>query len=128
VTLVARPTLSGFDRSTESSAIRLYGLRKVFGSGSDVVQAVDGVSLDVADGEFKNFESIKKNEMVEKFEGVVVDIKDKVSTEFVEIKVTEQSANHPMSAADLIARMRRANVLNMPVVQQLFHPVPKLKG
>jgi len=60
VTLVARPTLSGFDRSTESSAIRLYGLRKVFGSGSDVVQAVDGVSLDVADGEFKNFESIKK--------------------------------------------------------------------
>ena len=32
------------------------------------------------------FESIKKNEMVEKFEEVVVDIKDKVSTEFVEIK------------------------------------------
>ena len=33
-------------------AVRLRGLRKVFGAGSAEVVAVDGVDLDVADGEF----------------------------------------------------------------------------
>jgi len=33
-------------------AVRLRGLRKVFGTGDDAVTAVDGVDLDVADGEF----------------------------------------------------------------------------
>jgi putative spermidine/putrescine transport system ATP-binding protein len=33
-------------------AVRLSGLRKVFGSGDDAVTAVDGVDLEVADGEF----------------------------------------------------------------------------
>jgi putative spermidine/putrescine transport system ATP-binding protein len=33
-------------------AVRLRGLRKVFGTGSDGVTAVDGVDVDIADGEF----------------------------------------------------------------------------
>jgi putative spermidine/putrescine transport system ATP-binding protein len=33
-------------------AVRLRGLRKVFGTGDEAVTAVDGVDLDVADGEF----------------------------------------------------------------------------
>ena len=33
-------------------AVRLRDLRKTFGSGSDAVQAVDGVDLDILDGEF----------------------------------------------------------------------------
>jgi putative spermidine/putrescine transport system ATP-binding protein len=33
-------------------AVRLRGLRKVFGTGPDAVSAVDGVDLEVADGEF----------------------------------------------------------------------------
>jgi putative spermidine/putrescine transport system ATP-binding protein len=36
----------------DAAAIHLVGLRKTFGSGAKAVQAVDGVSLTVADGEF----------------------------------------------------------------------------
>jgi putative spermidine/putrescine transport system ATP-binding protein len=36
----------------DAAAVRLVGLRKTFGSGAKAVQAVDGVSLTVADGEF----------------------------------------------------------------------------
>ncbi len=35
-----------------TTAIRLRGLRKTFGSGADQVRAVDGVDLDIVDGEF----------------------------------------------------------------------------
>jgi putative spermidine/putrescine transport system ATP-binding protein len=38
--------------NTPSPAITLSGLRKSFGSGAEAVQAVDGVDLEIADGEF----------------------------------------------------------------------------
>ena len=38
--------------SASEIAVRLRGLRKVFGAGDDAVTAVDGVDLDIADGEF----------------------------------------------------------------------------
>jgi putative spermidine/putrescine transport system ATP-binding protein len=38
--------------SERDVAVRLRGLRKVFGAGTDAVTAVDGVDLDVTDGEF----------------------------------------------------------------------------
>ena len=38
--------------SADASAIRLDSLRKVFGSGDDAVVAVDGIDLDIVDGEF----------------------------------------------------------------------------
>jgi putative spermidine/putrescine transport system ATP-binding protein len=38
--------------SADASAIRLDSLRKVFGSGDDAVVAVDGVDLEIEDGEF----------------------------------------------------------------------------
>ncbi|HYY10616.1 MAG TPA: ABC transporter ATP-binding protein [Kineosporiaceae bacterium] len=40
------------ERPEAGTAVRLRGLRKVFGSGSGEVVAVDRVDLDVADGEF----------------------------------------------------------------------------
>jgi putative spermidine/putrescine transport system ATP-binding protein len=42
----------GQESAEPGVAVRLRGLRKVFGAGSDAVTAVDGVDLDVADGEF----------------------------------------------------------------------------
>jgi putative spermidine/putrescine transport system ATP-binding protein len=38
--------------AADAVAVRLRGLRKVFGTGEDAVTAVDGVDLDVADGQF----------------------------------------------------------------------------
>ena len=40
------------EQPAPSAAVRLRGLRKEFGSGSHPVVAVDGVDLDVNDGEF----------------------------------------------------------------------------
>jgi putative spermidine/putrescine transport system ATP-binding protein len=40
------------DVAADAVAVRLRGLRKVFGTGEDAVTAVDGVDLDVADGQF----------------------------------------------------------------------------
>jgi putative spermidine/putrescine transport system ATP-binding protein len=40
------------DPATEPVAVRLRDLRKVFGTGDDAVTAVDGIDLDVADGQF----------------------------------------------------------------------------
>ncbi len=39
-------------QDTEPPAVTLVGLRKSFGTGAHAVRAVDGVDLDVADGEF----------------------------------------------------------------------------
>jgi putative spermidine/putrescine transport system ATP-binding protein len=38
--------------AAQNVAVRLRGLRKIFGTGDDAVTAVDGVDLDVADGQF----------------------------------------------------------------------------
>ena len=37
---------------SSTPAVRLVGLRKTFGAGANAVQAVDGVDLEIADGEF----------------------------------------------------------------------------
>src|SRR4030088_204837 len=45
------PTLEA-DRTEAAPAIQLTGVSKTFGRGSSAVQALDGVSLSVAPGEF----------------------------------------------------------------------------
>src|SRR3954454_21420267 len=46
------PVTDGQESAEPGVAVRLRGLRKVFGAGADAVTAVDGVDLDIANGEF----------------------------------------------------------------------------